>query len=200
MNNVTVIVGSHRLESESLKIAKMIANKLEGQERCERASLINLADLSLPFWKERYDAEEQAAIDKTRALLTQSDAFVFVVPEWNGMVPSAMKNLFLLFSTREFGHKPGLLVSVSASIGGTYPILEMRSTTFKNCRICYIPEHLIFRDVVKIFNGKETDDLSSEAYMSARTDFALEYLMLYSESLKQVRVSAPEYGNFANGM
>lgn len=200
MNNVTIIVGSHRLDSESLKIGQMMAQKLEAHEKCDTVSVINLAEFALPFWQERYSAEEQAAIDKTRVVLMQSDAFIFVVPEWNGMVPSAMKNLFLLFSTREFGHKPALLVSVSAGIGGTYPILEMRSTTFKNCRICYIPEHLIFRDVANIFNGQEGDDLAAQAYMSARTDFALQYLMLYSDSLKQVRSSAPEYGDFANGM
>lgn len=200
MNKVTVVVGSHREESQSLKIGQMIASKLDAHSACQEVAVLNLADFELPFWKESYTEQEQHAIDKTRTLLQASDAFVFVVPEWNGMVPSAMKNLFLLFSTNEFGHKPGLIVSVSASIGGTYPIVEMRSTTYKNCRICYIPEHLIFRDTIKIFNGKETDDKSIEAYMSARTDFALQYLMLYSDSLKQVRAGAPDYGNFANGM
>lgn len=199
MNNVTVVVGSHREDSQSLKIGTMMRDKLSQLSACSSVSLINLATANLPFWQESYTDEEQALIQGARDTLQNSDAFVFVVPEWNGMVPSAMKNLFLLFSGTEFGHKPGLIASVSAGIGGTYPITEMR-TTYKNSRINYLPEHLIFRDVGNLFNNLDSDDKSAEDYMSQRTDYCLEYLMLYSKALKEVRASAPDGSDFANGM
>jgi len=200
MNRVAIIVGSHRDKSESLKIGQMIEQKLIAHDSCASAVLIDLASLELPFWQESYTDEESKAIARTRDLLVHADAFVFVVPEWNGMVPSAMKNLFLLYSTSEFGHKPALIASVSAGIGGTYPITEMRSSTYKNSRICYIPEHLIFRDVTTIFNNSEDDDKEVERYMSERTDFCLDYLTLYSDSLKTVRERAPNNPEFGNGM
>ncbi|WP_026376161.1 NADPH-dependent FMN reductase [Aestuariibacter salexigens] len=199
MNNVTIVTGSHRRDSESVKIGRMIAEKLQHHDNCQSAELIDLSDFALPYWKESYSESEQAEIERVRSQLQRSDAFVFVIPEWNGMVPAAMKNLFLLYSTAEFGHKPALIASVSASIGGTYPINEMRAT-YKNSRICYLPEHLIYRDVGTIFNGKKNDNKDAEAYMSERTDFALNYLMLYSDALKKVRDNAPEYGDFGNGM
>ncbi|MFC3095111.1 NADPH-dependent oxidoreductase [Alteromonas sediminis] len=200
MNRVAIIVGSHRDKSQSLKVGQMVEQKLIAHDACASAVLIDLASLELPFWQENYSEKEQKAIDRTRDLLVNADAFVLVVPEWNGMVPSAMKNLFLLYSANEFAHKPALIASVSAGIGGTYPVTEMRSTTYKNSRICYIPEHLIFRDITTIFNDSDEDDKEAERYMSDRTDFCLDYLTLYSDALKAVRDHGPSNPEFGNGM
>lgn len=183
MNKITVIVGSHRNDSQSGKVGRVIANKLEAMDGVESVSTLDLATADLPFWQESYTDEEQARIKQTREQLTESDAFVVIAPEWNGMVPSALKNLFLLYSAGEFAHKPALIASVSAGIGGTYPVTELRSTTYKNSRICYIPEHLIFRDVESIFNEDSDNSNDAHRYMSERTDYALDYLVLYSNSL-----------------
>lgn len=200
MNKITVIVGSHRNDSQSGKVGRVIANKLEAMDGVESVSTLDLATADLPFWQESYTDEEQARIKQTREQLTESDAFVVIAPEWNGMVPSALKNLFLLYSAGEFAHKPALIASVSAGIGGTYPVTELRSTTYKNSRICYIPEHLIFRDVESIFNEDSDNSNDAHRYMSERTDYALDYLVLYSNSLKQVREQQPVNKEFGNGM
>lgn len=200
MNKVTVIVGSHRNDSQSGKVGRVIANKLEAMDGVDSVSTLDLATADLPFWQESYTDEEQARIKQTREQLRESDAFVVIAPEWNGMVPSALKNLFLLYSAGEFAHKPALIASVSAGIGGTYPVTELRSTTYKNSRICYIPEHLIFRDVESIFNEDSDNSNDSHRYMSERTDYALDYLVLYSNSLKQVRELQPVNKEFGNGM
>jgi NAD(P)H-dependent FMN reductase len=200
MNKVTVIVGSHRNDSQSGKVGRVIANKLEAMDGVDSVSTLDLATADLPFWQESYTDEEQARIKQTREQLRESDAFVVIAPEWNGMVPSALKNLFLLYSAGEFAHKPALIASVSAGIGGTYPVTELRSTTYKNSRICYIPEHLIFRDVESIFNEDSDNSNDAHRYMSERTDYALDYLVLYSNSLKQVREQQPVNKEFGNGM
>lgn len=200
MNKVTVIVGSHRNDSQSGKVGRVIANKLEAMDGVDSVSTLDLATADLPFWQESYTDEEQARIKQTREQLRESDAFVVIAPEWNGMVPSALKNLFLLYSAGEFAHKPALIASVSAGIGGTYPVTELRSTTYKNSRICYIPEHLIFRDVESIFNEDSDNSNDAHRYMSERTDYALDYLVLYSNSLKHVREQQPVNKEFGNGM
>ncbi len=199
MNKVTVISGSHRENSQSAKIAGVIAAKLEQHDNCNAVNSIDLAQNQLPFWSENYSQAQQAAIVATRDTLLGSDAFVIVSPEWNGMVPSALKNLFLLYSADVFAHKPALIAAVSAGIGGSYPVTELRSTTYKNSRICYIPEHLIFRDVENLFVGKTPVD-DAERYMSERTDFCLDYLLLYSDGLKTVREKQPVNPEFGNGM
>ena len=40
-------------------------------------------------------------------------------------------------------HKPGLIVTVSAGLGGSYPVTELRISSHKNTRLCYIPDHVL---------------------------------------------------------
>jgi NAD(P)H-dependent FMN reductase len=200
MSKVTVITGSHRAGSESLKIGKMIQGKLGEHAGCDEVNLLELATANVPMWAESYSDGEQAVLDQVKAQLASSDAFVVISPEWHGMVPSALKNLFLLFTADVFAHKPALIVSISAGTGGAYPVTELRSTVYKNSRICFIPEHLIFRGVGSIFNGKDDDDMHNQNYMDKRTDFALDYLTQYSQALKVVRENAPDGSDFGNGM
>lgn len=200
MSKITIISGSHRNDSQSAKIGSMINEKLNQQAGVESVTMLDLATTDLPFWSESYSEAESELISKVGQQLADSDAFVIIAPEWNGMVPSALKNLFLLYSAGEFGHKPALIGSVSAGIGGTYPVTELRNTTYKNSRICYIPEHLIFRDVEGIFNGQLDSENEAQRYMSERTDFCLDYLLLYSEAMKKVRAEQPVNAEFGNGM
>lgn len=200
MSNVAIIVGSHRNDSQSAKIGNMIADKLVQHSQCKSTKIIDLAHTPLPFWSEDYSEKENRQIEQTKLLLKEADAYVVVSPEWHGMVPSALKNLFLLYTNDVFAHKPALIASVSASVNGSYPITELRSTTYKNSRICYLPEHLIFRNVGDIFNGKEGDSSEEQQYLSERTDYCLDYLLLYSEALSKVRQHEPKSDQFANGM
>ena len=66
------------------------------------------------------------------------------------MVPAGLKNFFLCFGRNELAHKPGLIVGVSSADGGVYPVAELRMSSYKNSRICYIPEQLIVRNVESV--------------------------------------------------
>jgi hypothetical protein len=74
------------------------------------------------------------------------------------------KNFFLFASSAELGHKPALLVSVSAGISGAYPIARnSRSSSYKNNHICYIPEHLIVRQVGGVLNSADAASPEDQA-------------------------------------
>ena len=67
------------------------------------------------------------------------------------MVPAALKNFFLLWAaTGELSHKPALPCAVSAGEGGAYVISELRMSSYKNNRLCWLPEQLIARQVKSI--------------------------------------------------
>ena len=70
-----------------------------------------------------------------------------IAPEWHGQVPAGLKNFFLICGRAEVGHKPALITTVSSGDGGAYPVAELRMSSYKNNRICYIPEQLIIRNV-----------------------------------------------------
>ena len=116
------------------------------------------------------------------------------------MVPSVLKNFFLLYTAQQFAHKPALIVTVSAGIGGSYPVNELRISSYKNSRLCYLPEHLIVREVGTIFNGKEDDNKGTEEYISKRADACLDILLAYSDALKGAREVMPDMSDFPNGM
>ena len=118
------------------------------------------------------------------------------------MATSGIKNFLHLCRNDLVGHKPALIVSVSAGINGAYPIAELRMTGGKNNRLCFIPEHVIVRNAPSILNGPEPDEENRhDNSIRRRFDYALRLLVEYGHSLKRVRDSGlidPE--NFANGM
>ena len=201
---IAVISGSHRENAQSLKVAKYVKQTLENGI-ADEVSLISLAGNPLPLWDQGVwegSPEWQSILPPIREDLASSDGFVVVSPEWHGQVPAGLKNFFLLFGKNELGHKPALIVSVSAGDGGSYPIAELRMSSYKNSRICYIPEHVIVRHVEKVLNNDGSEnDARSDGYYRERISWALNILKSYAEALKNVRESGvTDSDKFKNGM
>ncbi|MGB5260699.1 MAG: NAD(P)H-dependent oxidoreductase [Gammaproteobacteria bacterium] len=201
---ITVICGSHRSEAQSLKVAKHIQRTL-ADGICDEAGLVSLADNPLPLWDMGvWEGDEKwpPLLDPIRAELESSDGFVVVTPEWHGQVPAGLKNFFLLFGKNELGHKPAMIVAVSSSDGGAYPIAELRMSSYKNNRLCYIPEQVIVRHVENVLNEDADDNNEgADSYFRERISWALHILKAYAIGLQQVRdsgVTATE--KFNNGM
>ena len=190
---IAIISGSNRRNSQSIRISNIIFQKLSFLNI--NVSLVNLEKEIFPFWQDDYDdliSPHKKAFEKTSLLLKDAEGFIFVVPEWGGMVPSQVKNIFLLASNNELSHKPGLIVSLSESMGGAYPVAELRSFSYKNTKICWIPEHVIIRKVKEFM--PETDKR-----LNSRIDYSCKMLVEYSKALKNVRNIA-DLKTFKNGM
>jgi NAD(P)H-dependent FMN reductase len=135
-----------------------------------------------------------------RDRLRKADGFVVISPEWGGMVPPGLKNLLLLASPKEVGHKPALIVAVSASRGGSYPVTELRTTGYKNNRLLFIPEQVIVHDVSKVLAGDTASD-DRDAWLRKRIEFALKLLLSYTQAMASVRSSGlTEHPDFPYGM
>ena len=119
------------------------------------------------------------------------------------MVPAALKNFFLLWAaTGELSHKPALPCAVSAGEGGAYVISELRMSSYKNNRLCWIPEQLIARQVKSICNSDvmQNDAQRHEAF-ATRSRYALDLLLAYSRALTSVRGSGViDHDTYMNGM
>jgi multimeric flavodoxin WrbA len=146
------------------------------------------------------DARWQELWGPISKTLRESDALVVVAPEWAGMVPPGLKNFFLLCATKEVGHKPALIVSVSSGVGGTYPVAELRVSSYKNNRLVYIPEHVIIRNVGESLHGDEPAN-DRDRDLRRRLHHALGILIEYGKALGQVRASGVvDYKEFPFGM
>lgn len=198
MLNVALVAGSSRRNSQSAKVAGFLRQRLIelGLTSTEQSSLLDLGERPLPLWP----ADDSGPWRDYQQQLQAADAVVVIAPEWNGMAGPAIKNFFLFAGKAELAHKPGLLVGVSSGIGGAYPISELRASGYKNCRLCYLPEHLIVRHVEKVLNGSEVagDD---DQRLRDRIDYTLDIFGKYGEALKPVRAAIDiNQTAFANGM
>jgi len=202
---ISIISGSHRNPSQSEKIGKYIEDLLTNELPNVDPYLFSLADNPLPLWDESIWESDETWTKRLAPLkkqFSESDAFVIISPEWHGQVPSGLKNFFLMFNRFEFGHKPAFIISVSSGDGGAYPVAELRMSSYKNNRLCYIPEQLIVRDVENVFNEKAEDNNErSDSYYKERLNWCLNILLGYGKALKSMRDETEIHNDkFSNGM
>jgi NAD(P)H-dependent FMN reductase len=200
---VGIVSGSHRKNSQSVRVARWIETRLSQLGLAKDTSLLELATANIPFWDEGTWAGEERwkkIWDEHSRELASCDAFVIVAPEYGGMVPPALKNIFLLTSNQELAHKPALIVGVSSGRSGTYPISELRMSGYKNTRICYMPDHMILREVEKLFVS-DAPATPIEGEIRGRLEYFLKVLAEYSKALRQVRESGViDTKTFPNGL
>lgn len=201
---ISIISGSHRGNSQSGKVARHIQKELQ-QGICDQTWLLDLGKTPFPLWDEAVwdkDPTWEKLLAPAREELASSDGFVIITPEWHGQVPAGLKNFFLLFGKLELGHKPALIVSVSSGSGGAYPVAELRMSSYKNSRICYIPEHIIIREVESVLNeDPDKNDSRSDPWYRERIQWSLNILREYALALAPVRATGITVNDkFGNGM
>ncbi len=201
---ISIITGSHRSPSQSDKVGHYIESRLK-QNFDSDTWLYSLAGNPLPLWDQAIwenSDEWNERLAPLKKELSESDGLVIVCPEWHGQVPSGLKNFFLMFNRFDLGHKPALIVSISSGDGGAYPVAELRMSSYKNNRLCYIPEQLIIRHVEQVLNANDEDnDANSQQYFSERIDWSLDILKAYAIALKEVRkLPGIHHDKFTNGM
>ncbi len=201
---IGIISGSHRQQSQSIKVAKHIDKSLIDNKIADDTWLFSLAGNPLPLWDEGIwegDEEWKAILDPLSKELSSCDGFVIIAPEYHGQVPAALKNFFLMWK-HELSHKPALIVGISSAGGGSYPVAELRMSSYKNNKLCYMPEHLIIRNVESVLNDDASDNnTDADAYFRERINWTLAQLREYAIALKQVRDSGvTQTDKFGNGM
>ena len=200
---IAIIVGSHRKDSQSAKVARFLVSQLTGlgDHNCW---ICDLGKDPLPLWDEEIgsDAPQWSGLKALTEKIDAADAFIMIAPEWHGMVPAALKNFFLVCGGASFAHKPALPVGVSVGPGGTYPINELRTSSYKNNRLCYLPEHLIVRNCMLVMNEDVSEnDEGEHSYISERSLYCMKQLIAYADALAQVRASgAADLTPYPNGM
>lgn len=182
--NICIISGSSRQKSASLSVSLYVKKQLQALPQDIEVSVFDLAEHDLPMWTETTDVSQFSAL---KAQLEQADGFVFVVPEWHGMAPPTVKNLFFLFNG-VFRHKPAYLVGVSSGTGGRYPLPEMRMSTYKNSFINYLPVNAVIDRVNKVIS-EQGEYIAETEFVSNRIDEGVKLLAEYARAFGSIRSS-----------
>jgi len=195
---ISIISASHRMDSQSKRISSLLLDNLSKVYHKLDTFVLDLADAALPLWSPKKRDSQGiwgATWNSISENLKNSDGFVLVVPEYGGMATPAAKNFFLLCGNGELAHKPGLIVSVSSGNGGAYPISELRSSSYKNTHIMWIPENIIIRNVEEFNPGAHGKNIPE--WLDNRIDYALKLLLTYASNMKPIReiVNRKDFGN-----
>jgi len=203
---IGIICGSHRPVSQSGKVARHIEKQLIHQGVCNATWLVDLGGNPLPLWDEAIwagDPQWQETLEPLSQNVISCDAFVIVSPEYHGMVPAGLKNFLLMWAGGgELAHKPALIVTVSVADGGSYPVAELRMSSYKNNRLCYLPEHLIIRNVESVFNeDPDKNNPAAQPYFEDRLEYCLDLLGEYALAFRLIRASGKaSLENYSSGM
>ena len=195
---ISIISASHRMNSQSKRISSLLLNNLSNIYDKLDTFILDLADAGLPLWSpEKKDGQGiwGETWNSISSNLKKSDGFILVVPEYGGMATPAAKNIFLLCGNGEFAHKPGLIVSISSGNGGAYPISELRSSSYKNTHLMWIPENIIIRNVEEFNPGTHGKNIPE--WLDNRIDYVLKLLLTYASNMKPIReiINRKDFGN-----
>jgi len=182
---IFIVSGSHSPESQSSRFAEYIKSRLNVL-RISAPDTVCVHDLGsepLPLW-------QNGSVYSRADEVVQADAVILISPEWHGMATPALKNWFLYMESGWLSHKPVLLCGVSGGNGGLYPVLELRSFSFKNFRPNYIPEHLVVKNVESVVCLREVSDDVSK--VRRRIDYVLMTLRAYMVGFESVRKNLPD--------
>ena len=197
---IAFISTSHQKNSQSKRVSgilKRFVLEIDSKIKCAD---VDVYELSIPLWtsdkKDNYQFWEND-LKIISHELTSSDGFIFIVPEYGGMATPSAKNFFLIFNNGELFHKPGLIVSISSGNGGAYPVSELRSSSYKNSHIMWIPENIIIRNVKQFLPGQHGALIPT--WMDDRIKYSCNLLLKYAEYLKPIQ-KIINRKDFANGM
>ena len=195
---LSIISTSQQKNSQSKRVSEIFNNLiLEIDDKIEIFNL-DMFETKIPLWTSEKSEDLsfwEDDLGKISTHLNSSDGFIFVVPEYGGMASPNAKNFFLIFNSGELFHKPGLIVSISSGNGGAYPISELRSSSYKNTHVLWIPENIIIRNVNQFSPGKHGAIIPE--WMDDRIKYSLNLLIKYSEYLKPIQkyINRKDYGN-----
>ena len=128
---LAVILGSTRQGRQGKKIADWAASELTKDPRWD-VELIDLADYPMPF----FDSETpplmlggkyaDPIVTKWAAKVAAADAYVFVTPEYNHMIPAVLKNAMEQLYY-EWAKKPAFIINYSMGpIAGSRAAMNLK--------------------------------------------------------------------------
>ena len=155
MSTISVVIGSVRPVRVGEQVAKELLPLLQGFTE-HTVQLVDLKDQQLPLAEETFPpAMGRYELDSTQAwakVVGESDAFLFVSPEYNGGYPASLKNaLDLVFA--EWGGKPAGIIGYGW--GGAGRATAQLATIVPNYRMTLVgePVGLAFGDNAPGENG-----------------------------------------------
>jgi NAD(P)H-dependent FMN reductase len=175
MEIITVISGTNRLDSRTIKTAKTLADLFTQKE--VEVRFLSLEQLPTDFiFTDLGSNSSNAFTDIINQYFIPSNKFVFVVPEYNGSYPGIVKAMIDCIPPRVFTNKKAGIVGVSSGQAG-----NLRGQEHLTGVLHYLKVHVHYNkpklsNVDRLFN--ENGELSDD-FTKARMDEFVGQMIAY---------------------
>jgi chromate reductase len=143
---ITIISGTNRQGSNSLKISRQAEAILHGEEI--ETTLINLEEFPSEALNPSVYGEKPATLAPWIEAVQKSDGILVVIPEYNGSFPGVLKFFIdLLPFPESFDHRPVAFIGLSAGQFGGLRAVEQMEMVF-GYRNAYLYPNRIFLPAV----------------------------------------------------
>lgn len=174
---ITVVQGSPRIGSNSSKVALFLASELE-KKFGAHITMVSVQKINAPNYGSETTFEQK---EEVAGNLRDADGLLFVVPEYNGRVPGAFKNLTDYYRS-EFKKKPMATCTVSAGpFGGLNALHDLR-TWMVYVEGVVSPTKLLVSGAEKLF---DQDNLPSDAHFNRNYPVFLEDFVWLTKKLSE---------------
>lgn len=177
---ITVISGTNRPNSNTIKIARIAADHL--QQAGEEVELLDLTELPMELFDGASYGKKPEAFASFQDKIIATDGILTVVPEYNGACPGVMKYFIdMLRFPDSLYEKPVGFIGISAGPWGAVRAVEQLEMVFQ-----YRHAHLFGRRVFIPNVGKSVDDDGRlvDPGMEKRLGEALEKFADFCDRLK----------------
>jgi NAD(P)H-dependent FMN reductase len=186
--HITIISASTRINRQSHRVALALQKFIETQE-IHSAEVLDLAEFNFPMMEEVLHRSEHPpeGLAMFAQKIRQSDAHIFVSPEYNGSYTAALKNAVDYLKESEFSRKVIGIASVSTgSLGGIRAALALQQLVLGVSGIP-IPQMLTVGNVSQRFD--EAGNLIEPAFERNMNQFLQHFLWL-AEAVSEKKATA----------
>ena len=164
----TIISGTNRVGSNTLKVARLIGAILK--EKGQESNLVSLEGLDL-----NGRSPELARLESEILIPTQK--FIFVIPEYNGSFPGSLKTMIDLSDIKPvWWWKKAMLTGVSSGRAGNLRGLDHLTGTLNYLKVAVLPNRLPVSMIDTLIDAEgNLTDASTIAALSAQVDEFLNF-------------------------
>jgi NAD(P)H-dependent FMN reductase len=182
---IPVVLGSIRRNRRSYWPARLLAERVAAAGH--RTKLIDLRQLWLPLYDEEEESEQHEGVAILRRLMAQSDASIWLSPEYNHSFTSAIKNA-IDYLDAELRRKPIAACGLSGGALGGVRASEALKTVLIELHAVPIRESVHFTQARELF---DPDGTLRRPEFVARIDYMVADLAWYARALRWGREHLP---------
>ncbi|MBK9733015.1 MAG: NAD(P)H-dependent oxidoreductase [Chitinophagaceae bacterium] len=152
--NIIIVSGSIRENASTKKVALNLFNHFQRHHNVV-TEVVDLKEYDYPIWKQVFDKEENppAKCIHLHKKLKNSDAMVFITPEYNGGYSLALKNMIDYFGLKVFEKKTiGVTAVSTGGMGGIRAGLQLQQLILAIYAIP-VPQMLLVPNIQQRFDN-----------------------------------------------